>query len=87
MEFQEITAEDDRVVIVAKGKLPLKDGRTYRNNFLLHMRAGKTASANAFLDAIHVNEICALGLNDTRHRRPTKGAPTHVLSPTSNSPA
>lgn len=59
MEFREITAEDDRVAIVAKGNLPMKDGRAYQSNynFLLHMRDGKIASGKEFLDPIHVNKI------------------------------
>jgi uncharacterized protein len=59
MEFYEITAEGDRVAIVAKGSLPLKDGRVFRSNynFLLHIRSGKISSGKAFLDAIHANEI------------------------------
>ncbi|WP_433556078.1 nuclear transport factor 2 family protein [Pseudonocardia xinjiangensis] len=59
MEFRDITAEGDRVAIVAKGNLPMKDGRTYQSNynFLVHMRDGKIANGKEFLDAIHVNEI------------------------------
>jgi ketosteroid isomerase-like protein len=59
MEFYEITAEGDRVAIVAKGSLLMRDGRVYRSNysFLLHIRSGKISSGKAFLDAIHANEI------------------------------
>ena len=59
LEYREITGEGDRLSIVAKGDLPMKDGRRYQSNyhFLLHFRDGKISSGKEFLDAIHVNEI------------------------------
>ncbi len=59
LEFREITGEGDRLSIVAKGDLPMKDGRRYQSNyhFLLHFRDGKLASGKEFLDTLHVNEI------------------------------
>jgi ketosteroid isomerase-like protein len=59
MEYHEVTGEDDRIAIVAKGDLPMKDGRHYRNNyhFLLHFRDGKIASGQEFTDSLHINEI------------------------------
>jgi len=59
LEYREITGEGDRLSIVAKGDLPMKDGRRYQSNyhFLLHFRDGKIASGKEFLDTLHVNEI------------------------------
>jgi ketosteroid isomerase-like protein len=59
IEFHEITAEGDRVAIVAKGSLPMRDGRAYRSNYnsLLHIRDGKISSGKELFDAIQVNEI------------------------------
>jgi hypothetical protein len=59
LEYSEVTGEDDRIAIVAKGDLPMKDGRNYRNNyhFLLTFRDGKIASGKEFTDSLHINEI------------------------------
>jgi ketosteroid isomerase-like protein len=59
LTFGEITAEGDRVAIIAKGKLPLKNGRTYESHysFLLQFRDGKIASGKEFLDAVHANDV------------------------------
>ena len=59
LDICDVTAEADRVNVVAKGDLPLKDGRAYQTNYsiLFRMRDGKIASGKEFLDAIHVNEI------------------------------
>jgi ketosteroid isomerase-like protein len=59
MTFQEITAEADRVALIARGFLPLKDGRAYQGyyNFLLHIRKSQIVIGKEFLDAVHVNEI------------------------------
>ncbi|RWR02211.1 hypothetical protein ED28_09070 [[Pantoea] beijingensis] len=55
----EITAEDNRVIIVTKGNLQFNDGRVYASNycFVLTFRDGKIVSGKEFLDPIHVNEI------------------------------
>lgn len=59
MDYHEITGESDRLAIVAKGDLLMKDGRHYRNNyhFLLRFRDGKIASGKEFTDSLHINEI------------------------------
>lgn len=59
LEYREITGEGDRLSIVAKGDLPMKDGRRYQSNYhyLLHFRDGKIAGGKEFLDTLHVNEI------------------------------
>ncbi|MBQ5265199.1 nuclear transport factor 2 family protein [Klebsiella pneumoniae] len=59
LEFFEITAEDNRVNVIAKGNLQFNDGRVYASNysFLLTFRDGKISSGKEFLDAAHVNEI------------------------------
>jgi uncharacterized protein len=59
MEYCEITGEEDRLAIVARGDLPMKDGRHYRNNyhFLFQFRDGKIASGQEFTDSLHINEI------------------------------
>ncbi|WPU21912.1 nuclear transport factor 2 family protein [Cedecea neteri] len=59
LEFFEITAEDNRVNLIAKGHLQFNDGRVYSSNysFLLMFHDGKIASGKEFLDAVHVNEI------------------------------
>ena len=58
-EYREITGEDNRLAIVARGDLPLKDGRHYRNNyhFLLRFQNEKIASGKEFTDSLHINEI------------------------------
>ena len=58
-EYEEITGEDDRLAVAARGDLPMKDGRHYRNyyHFLLHFRDGKVASGKEYMDSAHVNEI------------------------------
>ncbi|WP_312407267.1 nuclear transport factor 2 family protein [Rhizobium sp.] len=57
--YHEITGENDRLAVVAKGDLPMKDGRHYRNDyhFLLRFRDGKIASGKEFTDSLHINEI------------------------------
>ncbi|MBW4793242.1 nuclear transport factor 2 family protein [Pseudomonas tolaasii] len=59
LDFYDVTAQDNRVAIVAKGNLKFKDGRTYASNynFLLTFREGKIVNGKEFLDALHVNEI------------------------------
>ena len=59
LEYGEITAEADRLAVVARGDLPMKDGRHYRNHyhFLLHFRDGTIASGKEFTDSLHINEI------------------------------
>jgi len=59
LEYDETTGEEDRLALVARGDMPMKDGRHYRNNyhFLIHFRDGKVASGKEFTDSLHVNEI------------------------------
>jgi ketosteroid isomerase-like protein len=55
----EMTAEEDRVSLYSKGHLLMKDGKTYQCNyhFLLHVKDGKIASGQEWLDSAHVNDI------------------------------
>jgi uncharacterized protein len=59
LEYCEITGEDDRLSIIAKGDVPLKDGRHYQSNYpyLLHFREGRISSGKESCDTLHVNEI------------------------------
>jgi uncharacterized protein len=55
----EMTAEDDRVSLHSKGHLPLNNGKTYQNNyhFLVHVKDGKVARGQEWMDSAHVNDI------------------------------
>ncbi len=59
LDYHETTGEADRLAVVARGDLPMKDGRHYRNiyHFLLHFRDGKISSGQEFTDSLHINEI------------------------------
>jgi len=65
LDYGEITGEADRLAIVARGDLPMTDGRHYRNtyHFLLHFRDGRIARGQEFTDSLHINEI--FGAPDT----------------------
>jgi len=62
MLFDEFTAEDDRVSVTAKGHLKLKNGKVYANAYhiLLHIRDGKIARGQEYMDSAHVAEIFGL---------------------------
>jgi ketosteroid isomerase-like protein len=57
--FDEITAEEDRVSVTAKGNLKMKSGKTYQSDyhFLLKIRNGKIAVGKEYADSAHINEI------------------------------
>jgi ketosteroid isomerase-like protein len=58
-QYGELTAEDNRVAMTAKGHLLMKSGMTYQSeyHFLVYVRDGKIAGAREYLDSKHVNEI------------------------------
>lgn len=58
-EFFDMTAEDDRVSLTAKGNLLMKSGKTYQSDyhFLLRLREGKIAGGKEYLNSAHVNDI------------------------------
>jgi uncharacterized protein len=55
----EMTAESDRVSLHSKGHLSLNNGKTYQNNyhFLVHVKDGKVAKGQEWMDSAHVNDI------------------------------
>jgi uncharacterized protein len=57
--FDELTAEEDRVSMTAKGHLLMKSGQTYQceYHFLIRVRDGKIAGGKEYLDSVHVNSI------------------------------
>lgn len=57
--FDEITAEDDRVSLTAKGHLKLKNNKIYGADyhFLLFIKDGKIAAGKEYVDTSHVGEI------------------------------
>ena len=57
--FDELTAEEDRVSLTAKGHLLMKSGQTYQcdYHFLLRVRDGKIAGGKEYVDSVHVNSI------------------------------
>lgn len=59
MDYHEISGESERLAIVAKGDLLMKDGRHCRNNYhiLLRFRNGKIAIGKEFANSLHINEI------------------------------
>lgn len=54
-----MTAEDDRVSVIASGHAELMDGRTYAPDyhFLLTIRDGAIAEVREFMDTLHAKEI------------------------------
>lgn len=61
LEFSDIIAEEDRVSIVAKGNLPLKNGKVFASDyhFLFKIRDGKVANVREYLDTRHFNSVFA----------------------------
>lgn len=59
LAIDEITAEDDRVSLTARGNLPLRDGRTYASHYhlLMRLRGGKVAAVKEYADSYHAGEI------------------------------
>jgi uncharacterized protein len=59
IKFLEVTAMENRIAILAKGNIPLKDGGNYDSdyNFLLTFRDGKIVEGREFLDAVLVNKV------------------------------
>lgn len=57
--FDELTAEDDRVSLTAKGNMLMKSGKIYQSDyhFLLRVRDGKIAGGKEYLNSAHVNDI------------------------------
>jgi ketosteroid isomerase-like protein len=56
LEYGEITAQDDRVSIVARGRTPLKIGGSYDNiyKWLFTFRDGKICNVKEFFDTLVV---------------------------------
>lgn len=59
IEPQLMTAEADRVSVVAQGHAPLKDGRIYAPSyhFLIRLKDGKIAEVREYMDTLHAKEI------------------------------
>jgi len=57
--FDDLTAEEDRVSVTAKGHLQLKDGRVYSSDYhwLVRVRNGNIAGGKEYMDSAHLNEI------------------------------
>lgn len=57
--LDEMTAEDDRVSVTAKGHLKLKSGRIYTGDyhFLLFVRDGKIAAGKEYVDTAHIGDV------------------------------
>jgi uncharacterized protein len=55
----DMTAEADRVSLHSEGHLEMKGGKAYKNtyHFLLHVKDGKVAKGQEWMDTAHVNEI------------------------------
>ena len=59
MEFGEMTAEDDRVSLISKGNVLLKNGKTYASDYhwLFTIRDGKIAYVKEFGNTFHAVEV------------------------------
>ncbi len=59
IEIQHITAQDNRVSIIAKGNIPLKDGGNYNSDYSMFFtfRDGKISSGREYLDSVLVNKV------------------------------
>lgn len=59
LAVSDVTAEDDRVSVTAKGDVKLTNGKVYANeyHFLFKIRDGKIASGKEYSDTAHVNDV------------------------------
>ncbi|AMK25296.1 MULTISPECIES: nuclear transport factor 2 family protein [unclassified Sphingobium] len=57
--FDDITAENNRVAITAKGHILMKSGKAYSSDyhFLLFFRDGKISAGKEYMDSAHVGEV------------------------------
>ena len=57
--IDEVTAEDDRVSMTAKGHLLLRSGKVYESDyhFLLWVRDGKVSACKEYADSVHIGQI------------------------------
>lgn len=55
----DVTCEEDRVSLTAKGNMQMKSGKLYASDyhFLLRVRDGKIAGGREYLDSAHVNDV------------------------------
>lgn len=55
----ELTAEDDRVSVLARSDAIHASGKPYRNryHFLLRFRDGKIVASHEYLDSLHLNDV------------------------------
>jgi ketosteroid isomerase-like protein len=55
----DVTAEDDRVSVTAKGDVKMKNGKVYANeyHFLFKLRDGRIVSGKEYSDTAHVNDV------------------------------
>lgn len=62
----QMTAEDDRVAVIASGHAELKDGRVYcpDYHFLFTVRDGRIAELREFMDTLHAQDIFFAASND-----------------------
>lgn len=58
-EYDDVTAEDDRVAIEVRSFMTTKTGRDYRNHYhmLFKIKDGKVASVKEYNDTKHVMDI------------------------------
>ena len=71
LEFDEITAQDDRVAIVVRGHMPLKAGGSYDNiyHWLFTFRDGMIVNVKEFFDTMSVRR--AFGVPKEPHGAPS----------------
>jgi ketosteroid isomerase-like protein len=58
LEFNEVTAEDNRVCVAATGTMKLKNGKTYNNvyHFLIKISGEKIIEGREYFDTAGLNE-------------------------------
>jgi len=59
LAIDDVTAEDNRVSVTAKGNVKLKSGKTYANeyHFLFKFKDGKISMGKEYSDSAHVNDV------------------------------